>query len=154
MKKISSLLVAAIICVTAAHAEKGDMAAGLNLLYGTEIESLGLGAKYQYDVLDRLRIEGSFNYFFERDHIHGWDLNATAMYLFPLSSNFTLYPLAGPTIANAGGYGNTTTKFGLNLGGGCEYHINYNWKINLDARYSIVSDIDQAVIGIGAAYKF
>lgn len=154
MKKVLMMIIAAVSVFATAHAEKGDMGVGVNLLYGTEIETIGIGVKYQYSILDQLRLEGSFNYFFEHDHIHGWDLNANVHYLFPLGDRFSLYPLAGLTVANAGGYGNTTTKFGGNLGGGCEVKVVENWRINFEARYSIVSDIDQAVLGIGAVYKF
>lgn len=36
-----------------------------NLSYGTEIESVGIGLKYQYNITDQIRIEPSMNYFFK-----------------------------------------------------------------------------------------
>lgn len=158
MKKILTLIVVAVIGATSAFAQvKGDKAVGLNFLYGTGIESVGLGAKFQYNVLDPLRLEGSFNYFFKRKGQRGWEVNATAHYLFPISSRFTLYPLAGIKVANVrqGDFGdNSITKFGANLGGGCDFNVTENWLLNAEIRYSIVSDIDQAVFSIGAGYRF
>ena len=42
---------------------KGKQAIGGNLSYGTEIESVGIGLKYQYNITDQIRIEPSMNYF-------------------------------------------------------------------------------------------
>ena len=154
MKKLLLIIVAAVAFFSTARAEKGDMAFGVNLLYGTEIESFGTGLKFQYSVLDQVRLEASFNYFFEHKEVHGWDLNLTGHYLFDLSDKFTVYPLAGLTIASAGVHGNMATKFGANLGGGCEFHVSPEWSVGAEVRYSIVADIDQAVLGIGATYKF
>ena len=47
-----------------ASAQAKTAAVGLNLNYGTEIESLGLGVKGSYCFTDHIRGEASFNYFF------------------------------------------------------------------------------------------
>lgn len=44
-------------------AQQGKQAIGGNLSYGTEIESVGIGLKYQYNITDQIRIEPSMNYF-------------------------------------------------------------------------------------------
>ena len=165
MKKILLVACFALVCATSAMAlEKGNKALGINLLYGTEIESMGIGAKAQYVFHDHWRGEAAFNYFFERKHTHMWEINLTAHYLVNLGEKFRVYPLAGPTVVNATtdmgdlGYGEgmnaSQTKFGLNLGGGLEYDVSENFTVGLEARYSIVSKIDQAVFGIGATYHF
>lgn len=46
-------------------AQQGKQAIGGNLSYGTEIESVGIGLKYQYNITDQIRIEPSMNYFFK-----------------------------------------------------------------------------------------
>lgn len=46
-----------------ASAQAKTAAVGLNLNYGTEIESLGLGVKGSYCFTDHIRGEASFNYF-------------------------------------------------------------------------------------------
>ena len=47
------------------YAQKGRQAIGFGLSYGTEIESIGLGLKYQYNITNPIRLEPSLNYFIE-----------------------------------------------------------------------------------------
>lgn len=156
MKKILAIAIVAVMGCACAWAQKGQMAAGVNLLYGTEINSVGLGVKFQYGILERLRGEGSFNYYFRNNGFHMWDINANAHYLFPITEKFKAYPLAGLTVVNKSysRIDDSVTRFGLNLGGGCEYDVTSNIAVNFEFKYSIVSTIDQAVLGVGAVYKF
>jgi outer membrane protein X len=156
MKKYLALVIVVLIGVATASAQKGEMAVGGNLLYGTEINSVGLGAKFQYGILDHLRGEASFNYYFQNKGFRMWDLNANAHYLFDITEKFRAYPLAGLTVVNKSyaDVDDSITRFGLNLGGGCDYNINENWRVNAEFKYSIVSTIDQAVFSLGAVYKF
>lgn len=156
MKKLLALAIIALVGVATASAQKGQMAAGGNLLYGTEINSVGIGAKFQYGIIDHLRGEASFNYYFQNKGFRMWDLNANAHYLFDITEKFRAYPLAGLTVVNKSyaHIDDSITRFGLNLGGGCEYDVNPNIVLNAEFKYSIVSTIDQAVFSVGAAYKF
>ena len=45
-------------------------------------------------------------------------------------------------------------RFGVNLGVGAEFALSRNWAMNLEFKYQLVSDFDQGVINIGAAYRF
>ncbi|MBR2146149.1 MAG: porin family protein [Muribaculaceae bacterium] len=156
MKKFIAFTLVALLAVASASAQKGQMAVGGNLLYGTEINSVGLGAKFRYGILDNLRAEASFNYYFKNKGYHMWDLNANAHYLFPIANKFSAYPLAGFTIVNKtySDFDDSITRFGLNLGGGVEYDVRPNISLNAEIKYSIVSSIDQAVFSLGAVYKF
>lgn len=156
MKKFFTLIIVAVMGYGFASAQKGEMAVGGNLLYGTEINMVGIGAKFQYGITDEIRGEASFNYYFPNKGYHMWDLNLNAHYLFDFASKFRAYPLAGLTVV-CKSYSKTdesVTRFGLNLGGGCEYDISSNFVLNAEFKYSIVSSIDQAVFSLGAAYKF
>lgn len=172
-----------------ASAQAKTAAVGLNLNYGTEIESLGLGVKGSYCFTDHIRGEASFNYFFPKDHFTMWEINANAHYLFNIGDKFKVYPLVGLTYVHGhwsnkysvGGGGNSdsgdgdwgwgapmrkangsvtinesynTGKFGVNLGGGAQYDLTDNLMLNFEVKYSLVSDLDQCVISLGAAYKF
>lgn len=143
--------------------EKGEMGAGVNLSYGTKsgFSNFGIGAKFQYNILDNLRIEPSATYYLKKDFISMWDINANVHYLFGLGDNFRLYPLAGLTFLGwsfdyAGELdGNASfTKFGFNLGGGAEYLITPRLALNLEIKYQIVSDWNRPIFSLGAAYKF
>jgi len=68
MKKIFIFLGLMFVMLSSTYAQKGRQAIGFGLSYGTEIESAGLGIKYQYNITNPLRIEPSFNYFFENDN--------------------------------------------------------------------------------------
>lgn len=45
-------------------------------------------------------------------------------------------------------------RFGANLGAGIQYDVNDTWVINFEVKYQLISDFNQAVFGIGVAYKF
>ena len=143
--------------------EKENYKNGGNLSYGTEIESVGIGLKYQYNITDQIRIEPSMNYFFKNDGLSMFDINANIHYLFPIASNISLYPLAGFTYTNwhldlgkAGDYdvSGSDGKFGVNLGAGMEFDLDKSWSLNFDIKYQLISDLDQAVFNLGVAYNF
>lgn len=65
MKKIIIAACMALLGCGSVFAQQGKQAIGGNLSYGTEIESVGIGLKYQYNITDQIRIEPSMNYFFK-----------------------------------------------------------------------------------------
>ena len=95
MKKLFILACMLVLFVCGAHAQQGKQAFGFHLGYGTEIESVGIGVKYQYNILDALRLEPSVDYFFKNDGVDMFDFNVNAHYLFPVASGARLYPLFG-----------------------------------------------------------
>lgn len=48
----------------------------------------------------------------------------------------------------------STGKFGVNVGAGVQYELTKNLVINLEGKYQIISDFNQAVFNVGVAYKF
>ena len=156
MKKLVVLFSMMFFIMGSAFAQKGIQAVGVHLSYGTEIESFGIGVKYQYNITDNIRLEPSMNYFFENNGVDMFDLNANAHYLFPMASNIRVYPLAGLTFASwdAGKGVDNITRLGVNLGGGAEFDIADNLMLNFELKYQFVSDLDQAVFNVGIAYMF
>jgi len=156
MKKLAVLFSMMFFIMGGAFAQKGIQAVGAHLAYGTEIESLGIGVKYQYNFTDNLRFEPSINYFFENDGVDMFDLNANVHYLFPMASNIRVYPLAGLTFASwdAGKSFDNITRLGVNLGGGAEFDLTNNLMLNFELKYQFVSDLDQAIFNVGIAYMF
>lgn len=96
-----------------ASAQAKTAAVGLNLNYGTEIESLGLGVKGSYCFTDHIRGEASFNYFFPKNHFTMWEINANAHYLFNIGDKFKVYPLVGLTYV----HGHWNNKYSVGGGG-------------------------------------
>ena len=153
MKKLVVLFSMMFFIMGSAFAQKGIQAAGVHLSYGTEIESFGIGVKYQYNITDNIRLEPSMNYFFENNGVDMFDINANAHYLFPMASNIRVYPLAVLTFARWD-FGKVVTRLGVNVGGGAEMDITDNLMLNFELKYQVVSDLDQAVFNVGIAYMF
>ena len=154
MKKLIVLFRRMFFIMGNAFAQKGIQAAGVHLSYGTEIETIGIGVKYQYNITDNIRFEPSLNYSFENDFgTDQFDINANLHYLFPMASYVRVYPLAGLTFAR---YDNveTHTRLGVNAGGGAEFDMSNNLILNLELKYQFVSDADQAFFNVGIAYIF
>ena len=164
MKKFYAIALVAIMALSAsAQVSKGDIAAGVNLLYGSEIESMGLGARFQYSPIDHLRGEVGINYFFKHNHTTWWDINLNAEWLFTLSENkLYIYPIAGLNYTmvkySLNDFGEKISDeenhVGLNLGAGMEYEINEHFAVSLEYRHTIIRKVDQGVFAIGANYKF
>ncbi|MDL2322768.1 porin family protein [Bacteroidales bacterium OttesenSCG-928-A17] len=139
MKKLFFMLVTLIITASV-FAQKDEKSVGLNLLYGSKIENIGIGAKFNYNVTDPIRVSPSFNYFLKKDGFSMWEINADVHYLFSIAEKLKAYPLAGLTLVGAKfDYGDlfdvleefgieaddsdSLTKFGINLGGGIKLFI-------------------------------
>ena len=162
MKKLLLLVCAAVMSLSAS-AQAGDKALGAQLVFGSETNSIGLGVKGQYYFTDQLRGEASVDYFFKNKGVSMWDINANVHYLFDVADKFKVYPLAGL------GYTNWSYKYeyagapvvegsdgrlAVNLGGGVEYELTKNLNVNAEAKYQIISNYNQLVLGVGVAYKF
>ena len=162
MKKFLLLVCAAVMSLSAS-AQAGDKALGAQLVFGSKTNSIGLGVKGQYYFTDQIRGEASFDYFFKNQGISMWDINANVHYLFDVADKFKVYPLAGL------GYTNWSYKYeyagapvvegsdgrlAVNLGGGVEYELTKNLNVNAEAKYQIISNYNQLVLGVGVAYKF
>ena len=178
MKRIFLALIVMLASISSFAQVKGDKAVGVNLSYGTEISSIGIGVKGQYNITDVIRGEASFGYFLEKDGMKMWDINVNAHYLFPVAEKIKVYPLVGFTYSNwRGGWsiddeetrewmkelgaeddelGETSNmgRFGVNLGGGASYDLTDKLSLNFELKYQLISDFNQAVFSIGAAYKF
>lgn len=159
MKRMAMVVVMALSTAFLFAQEKGDMGAGVNLSYGTKdgFSNFGIGAKFQYNILDNLRIEPSATYFLKKDYVSMWDVNANVHYLFGLGEKFNLYPLAGLAFVGwkfGDGDSVSDTKFGFNIGAGGEYLLTEKFALNLEIKYQIVSDLDRPIFSLGAAYKF
>ena len=131
-------------------------------------DSFGIGAKAQYGITDKLRLEGSFDYFLEDDGWKGWEINVDLQYLFPLANNFTVYPFVGLQ------YSHESYEYGLDyleeydieiedisegqigfaLGGGVQYDLSDKLAVFGEIRFNVSSILAFFCPRIGIAYKF
>ena len=165
MKKWLLMVVAAVFCAwnVQAQTEKGAMAVGgsLSFGFGDDYSNIGIGAKYQYNIIDNLRLEPSVNYYFKKDNGSMWDLCANVQYLFTLNEGLNFYPLAGIGVAgakiHAGEWSNSSTAFAFNIGAGFEYMFTSNVSANVEYKYRVCSGDfvpDRSLLTLGVAYHF
>ena len=142
---------------TAMYAQQGAMYLGGNLNYATDYENFGIGAKAQYEFIQNLRAEASADYFFKKNDVSMWDINANMHYLFRISDKFAVYPLAGLSVVgtdvDVANGSVSDSELGFNLGGGIEFPITNAVKINAEAKYRLMDDIDDhTVFSVGIAF--
>ena len=68
MKRMAMVVIMALSTTFLFAQEKGEMGTGVNLSYGTKsgFSNFGIGAKFQYNIIDNLRIEPSATYFLKK----------------------------------------------------------------------------------------
>lgn len=153
MKKLYFLLCIVMIACTSSFAQKGTKSIGGNLVFQTDGSTMGIGAKFRYNITDPIRIEPSLTYYFV-DGVTSLDANINGHYVFNFKNNFSAYPLAGMVIYHSSVDGYSATNVGLNLGGGAEYHINQKWAVGAEAKYAIVENYASFFINLGFTYSF
>ena len=153
MKKLFVLMSMMFCIIGSAMAQKDIKAIGVHINYGTEIESFSLGAKYQQNLTNEIRIEPSMNYHFEKGGVDLLDLNLNLHYIVPMASNIRLYPLAGLTFERWD-FGKVENRLGVNIGSGVEFDIADNLMKNIELKYKLVKDLYQAVFTVGVDYMF
>lgn len=146
-----------------------DLKAGGGLVYGTEIENLGLqiNGYYRLPMNDQIFAGADLTYFLpDTESFSGGEssfriiaLNFNGQYHFFQDESLGAYGLAGINYAmlrssadyddanNQFDYSDTNSEIGLNLGGGVEYQVDFGM-IYGELKF-VLSDFDQLVIGAG-----
>lgn len=141
-----------------ALAQSNDFKAGGGLVYGTEIEAIGIQVGGVYSFEENIRGAGDIAIYFP-DSPSGvdnsfWAINANVHYLLMAEESTIVYGLGGLNYATSKASGNgmsiSNSEAGLNLGGGAEFGVGFG-SIYLEAKY-VVSDFDQLVLGGGVRF--
>ena len=106
------------------------------LAYGTEIESIGIGANAEFPIIENLTIAPSLIYYFPRSEsgfkMNWFEVNANANYYFLDQDMMSIYALGGLNYSSVkvsydqtwiGSYSASDSRFGLNLGGGINFKL-------------------------------
>ena len=136
MRKILIFLGLLFVMLSGVYAQKGRQAIGFGLSYGTEIESIGLGLKYQYNITNPIRLEPSLNYFIENDNVSMLDINMNLHYLCPVGRSVKLYPLFGFTFSN----------WMFDLGDGFDIDIHHPVPVLLAVVYGILPEDNAGIV--------
>jgi outer membrane immunogenic protein len=161
MKK-QLLLVAVIGLLFVANTASAQTKIGAFLGYGSEIETLALGANAEFPIKDKLSIAPGLVFFLPNDEsgykVSMWELNGNVNYYFSEGSvNF--YGLLGLNIAGVKvNYDDdlfddqSDTELGVNMGVGANFDIGKNFMPFGEVKYAI-SDFDQLSIFFGLKFK-
>lgn len=156
------MAIAVVTMSLAANAqEKGDKAVGASVVLGTGsyvgsgYTNIGVSGKFQYNILDRVRAEGVLTYFLKKDYVNMWDVSVNGHYLFPISENMIVYPLAGVGVFGYKVHSwSSDPDLCVNLGGGIDFKLTDNLIFNAEAKYKIVNHWDRLVLSAGIAFMF
>lgn len=165
MKKLITFLFTALFTVliySDSHAQFTK--AGVGLMYGSEIEQLGIRGDAVYVINEEFRVVGDLGFFFPEEigntTFTWWEINANANYIFHADEEqgLTAYGLGGLNYTTLrykfddgnGSASSSTSEVGLNLGAGLEYGLDF---ADLFGELKFVlSDADQLNIGVGLRF--
>ena len=146
--------------VSAAHAQKGAMAGGVNfaIAFGAhDFFYTGLAPKFQYYLSNHFRGEVDLTIFLPKNSKTCIDLAAYVHYLFEINEKASVYPIAGVGFFSEA----TTNKGGISswpaaaFGGGIEYALSGRISVNGEFKYKLVSVAGSfGMLTAGLAYKF
>jgi|SRR5690606_9055048 outer membrane protein X len=153
MKKVlfTALLATVVSLGASAQTRIGGM-----LGFGSEIETLGIGALGEFMIKDNMGISPQLFFFFPKDDVSWFEVNANFNYYF-MQDQVDLYGLAGLNIATVKvdrgpleDY--SDTEIGINLGLGLNFHLsNDNIKPFAELKY-VIGDADQLAIFAGVKF--
>lgn len=167
---------------------KGEMGVGINLGVapslekGAKVTNFGIGAKFQYNVTNPIRLEADVDYWFKDKGFDVFDVSANVHYLFKIGDKLNIYPLVGIGYARVGwglsladdydndwsftpyarddfdfdedDFSTSLNRFLFNVGVGVEYHITSKISAGLEIKYQYIKDFNRLPITIGATYHF
>lgn len=162
MKK-QLFLIAVAGFLFAAGTASAQTKVGVFLGYGSEIETLALGANAEFPVNSKLSIAPGLVFFLPNDggayKTSMWEINGNVNYYFVTDGSVNFYGLAGLNIAGVKvNYDNdlfedqSDTEVGINLGVGANFDIGKNFMPFGEVKYAI-SDFDQLAIFFGLRFK-
>lgn len=110
---------------------------GAMVAYGSEIESVGIGANAEFPVLENLTISPSFIYYLPKEEsgfkMNWFEVNANANYYFVSQADLGVYAIGGLNYSSIkvkydGAYpigiaDASDGRFGLNLGAGANFEL-------------------------------
>lgn len=132
---------------------------GGGLVYGTEVEAVGLQVNGNYSFSEQVRGAADIAIYFPDQPDGGdysfWTFNANVHYLFHQEDGVNVYGLGGLNYANqevsGGGVSFSNSEVGLNLGAGAEYGVDFG-SLYAELKY-VLSDFDQLVLGAGVRFN-
>lgn len=141
---------------------------GAQLIYGTDINTLGIGAVAEFPVAERMAISPSFSFYFPKTDgfvkTSAFEINGNLNYTFVEENNLVFYGIGGINYTNykvkadmapvgLPNYSSSSGEIGLNLGAGANFEIGQNFLPFAEAKY-IIGGFDRLVLAAGVKFNF
>lgn len=177
MKKTILLTIPTLLILTlsgltneaVAQTQEGDIKVGAGLVFGSGVgfgddldNDLGIRIDGSYMFTEKIRGAADFTFYFPKSEGGGkatvWELNFNGHYLFINDESMNVYGLAGINVTglkvevDAGGFGSfssSNSEFGLNIGGGAEFDVDFAMLFGEAKFGGIGHDANQFVIAAG-----
>lgn len=153
-KTIFALLIALFAVCTVSAQDKGHWGVspkiGIYTNTGAQGAIFGLGVSGKYSITDNWRIEPGITALFKTGC--SVDVGLDVQYLFRIADEWSVYPLAGISANDIGGW-----SAGVNIGGGADFAVARDWDISAGIKWMIQTASghhNPIIINIGTTYKF
>ncbi|WP_461532233.1 outer membrane beta-barrel protein [Sinomicrobium sp.] len=161
------LFSAALLILTCQFAvAQNDTRIGGKLMYGSEIENIGIGVTAEFPVLEKLVIAPDLGFYFPKKEggykLNAFEINGNVNYYFVQEENIGFYGIAGLNYAHLkakydgpsgfGGDGDGNGELGFNLGAGANFNVGKNFLPFAEIKY-VLGDFDQLVIAAGVKFN-
>lgn len=150
--------ISALIVPTASAIGKGEKSVGINGGFASYNESGYLTASFQYAWADHFRLAPEIGFVFPNNHNTGFVLDADIQFPFRIAKGFGIYPLAGLAFNNwshkTPSGSDNISRFGLNIGAGCDIYLTNSFKLTIEAKYSMMQNTSGVFAGLGFNYLF
>lgn len=164
MKKTIYILFLSIVSFIPSFAQDqlGLSSVGVNLNYGSKIETIGVGVRAQYGFTEHISGIAEYKYYLSRKNWSEWEFNIDLHYMYEASKAISLYPLAGIKMSRwtydpgypLEAFKRSWNRVGLNIGGGSQIALDYNIYLQPEIKYELTQDYSQFVFSAGIMYVF
>lgn len=152
---IAIVLIAGIFGSLTASAQRGEKSLALNGGYTGVNESGYATVSFNYTFADHFRLAPDIGYVFRNKGESAFLLDVDMHFPFRLAKGVGIYPLAGLTFNNwSFRHGGNASRVGGNFGGGLDFYMTSNLKLNLQCKYTLVNDMSGVYVGMGIGYVF
>lgn len=127
-----------ILGIMTVSSVKAQFSVGPGIVYGTQIETIGVDGVIHYAFPNKIGIMGGYTYFFEKSHVTWSAIDVDATYdFYSMGDKGSLYALAGVDFLHSkvkvAGVNVTGNDTGVNIGAG--------WKIGMGSTMSLVPEV-------------
>lgn len=166
MKKIIILLhVMMVTFIGSIEAQEVIKRAGAQFIYGSKLNTVGIGAVGEISIAPKMFISPSFSYYFPKGEefvkTSAWEGNANLNYLFINDEKLEFYGIGGINITGMSvqleipglsSFSSATSRFGLNVGAGVNLNIGMKFLPFAEIKY-IIGESDRLVMGAGVKFN-